>query len=220
MINIALIAAETLVCFLLLLLLAKKYKTDGIYAFGILATFLACIMNLKSIEIMKISVPLGFGIITTIIIGANLITQNRGPDEVKNYIFLVEITAIFACCILNISRMISPSEYNYLANKSYDNIFASNMRMYIALMISLIIAIWLSSKLFYIIKKLKNKIILSNVFSMIITEFFENIIFVIIAYLFEIDGIDIVLCIIFRYTIKSIIGIIGTIPLYIANKYN
>ena len=53
-----------------------------------------------------------------------------------------------------------------------------------------------------------------------VTEFFENIIFVIIAYLFEYPGIDIALCIIFRYMIKTIIGIMGTIPLYITGKNN
>ena len=220
MINIALLIAETIICYIAIMLLHKKYKIDGIYIFAIFATFVACIMNLKSISIMNISVPLGFGLTTSIVLGANYITQRQGLKEIKNYVLIVAITGIFACGVLNISGMLPSSEYNYLANKAYDNIFIYNIRMYSALLISLIVSIWLSTNLFYTIKRLKNKIIFSNIFSIVITEFFENIVFVLIAYLFDYQGIDIVLCIIFRYTIKSLIGIVGTIPLYIANKNN
>ncbi len=220
MINVALIIFETILCFITMLILYKKYKIDGIYVFAIFATIISSIMNLKTISIMDVGVPLGFGITTTIILGANLITQKNGPEEIKKYLLLVAITGIITCCFLNLSGLMEASKYNYIANKSYDNTFTFNIRMYIALYLSLIVSTQLSSNLFYIIKRLKNKIILSNIFSIIITEFFENIIFVLIAYLFDYTGIDIVLCIVFRYTIKILIGIIGTIPLYIANRFN
>ena len=220
MINIALVLVESIICYIVFTLLFKKYKTDGIYVFAIIATFIACVMNLKTISIMNISVPLGFGVTTSIILGANLITQRQGLIEIKNYLLIVIITGIVACGILNISGMISISDYNYLANKAYDNIFVYNIRIYLALIVSLAISIIISTRLFYTIKRLKNKIVLSNVFSIIITEFVENIILILIAYLFEYQTIDLILCIIFRYTIKIIIGILGTIPLYIANKNN
>lgn len=220
MINIALIVLETIICYVIFAFLHKKYKTDGLYIFAVIITFISCVMNLKTISIMNVGVPLGFGATTSIILIANFITQKQGLNEIKNYVLLILITSITACVILNISGMLPSSEYNYLANKAYDNIFIFNIRMYIALIISIIVSIILSSNLFYTIKRLKNKIILSNIFSIIITEFFENIIFVIIAYLFEYPGIDIALCIIFRYMIKTIIGIMGTIPLYITGKNN
>lgn len=220
MINVALIFAETVLCYLALILLFKKYKTDGLYVFAIIATFVACVMNLKEISIMNVNIPLGFGVTMSIILGANLITQRQGIEEIKNYLLIILITGVVACGILNLSGMISASEYNYLANHAYDNIFVFNIRMYLALVISIIISVLISTNLFYTIKRLKNKIIISNVFSIIITEFIENIVFVLIAYLSEYNIVDVALCIIFRYTIKSIIGIIGTIPLYIANKNN
>lgn len=220
MINIALIIAEVVSCYIAFIFLQKKYKMDGIYVFAIIATFAACIMNLKTISIMNVGVPLGMGLTMAIVLGANYITQRQGLTEIKNYIIIVLITGIIACAVLNISGMLPASEYNYFANKAYDDIFTYNLRAYISLIISLIISILVSTRLFYTIKKLKNKIILSNVFSIVITEFIENIIFVLLAYTFEYSGINIALCIIFRYTIKSIIGIVGTIPLYIANKNN
>ena len=218
MINILLIIAEVIVSYLSLLLLSKKYKKEGIYIFAIIAIFLSCILNLKQISIMNVSVPIGFGITTAIIIGLNILIQQNGKEETNNYLLIILISAIASYLFLSISSLINDSEYNLLANKSFDNIFSNNIRIYTALTISLLLSLYLDSKLYYIIKKLQNKIILSNIFSIIIVEFFENIFFTLFAYLFEYEALDLVLCIVFRYMIKTTIGLIGTIPLYIANK--
>ena len=218
--NVILIVLELIICYTTLLLLSKKYKTDGIYVYGIIATILSSIMNLKSISIMNISIPIGFGITTSILIGGNIITQKRGKEDLKTYLILISLSFIISYLFFNISINMENSNYNFLSNISYNNIFYNNTRMYIALMISILFSIWLDSNLYYLIKKLKNKIILSNIFSIIIIEFFENIIFVVIAYLLDKETIDLFLCIIFIYMIKTVIGIIGTIPVYLANKYN
>ena len=220
MINPLLIVAETIVSYLLLLILLKKYKTDGIYVFGIIATILSCIIGLKKISIFEISVPLGLGLTTSIIIGGNIITQKRGPSAISTYIILILITFLISCSFITLSTVLKESNYNYIANMSYNNIFILNIKYYLGLIISLITSIFLSSKLYYLLKKTINKIILCNVFSIIITEFIENILFIVIAYIFEYKIIDIILCITFRYIIKILIGIIGTIPLYIGNKYD
>ena len=219
MINIILIFIEMIICYVLLLLLCKKFKTDGIYVYGIIATFISCIMSLKQIELMGVNVPIGFAVTTSLIIAGNMITQKRGPEELKTYLSLVLVTALISCSFLNLSSIIDSSEYNKLSNISYDNIFKYNLRIYLGLTISIIISIYLSSKLYYLLKRLQNKIILSNIFSIIIVELLENILFVFIAYLFEYEPIDLILCLVIRYMIKTVIGLIGTITIYIANKY-
>ena len=219
MINIILIFIEMIICYVLLLLLCKKFKTDGIYVYGIIATFISCIMSLKQIELMGVNVPIGFAVTTSLIIAGNMITQKRGPEELKTYLSLVLVTALISCSFLNLSGIIDSSEYNKLSNISYDNIFKYNLRIYLGLTISIIISIYLSSKLYYLLKRLQNKIILSNIFSIIIVELLENILFVFIAYLFEYEPIDLILCLVIRYMIKTVIGLVGTIPIYIANKY-
>ena len=220
MTNMILIVLEVLVCYISLLILVKKYKIDGIYVYAVIATFISCIMSLKQIDIMNISVPIGFASTTSLIIAGNLITQKKGPEELKTYIILILITALISCCFLNLSGLMESSDYNKFANQSYNDIFEYNLRVYIALITSVIITTWLSSKLYYLIKRLQNKIIISNIFSIIIIEFIENILFVLIAYLFEYEVLDIILCIVLRYMIKTVIGILGTIPLYIGNKYS
>ena len=217
--NIILIILETLICFTTMIILSKKYKTDGLYVFGIIATFASCIMNLKKIELMGISVPVGFGVTTSLIIAGNLITQKRGPEEVKTYLALILVTALVSCCFLNLSGLMESSNYNLFANKSYDSIFIYNLRVYLGLIVSVITSIYLSSKLYSLLKRLQNKIFLSNIFSIIIIEFLENTAFILIAYLGGYCAVDLALCIIFRYTIKTIIGLLGTIPIYLGTKY-
>ncbi len=216
--NILLIVGEMLLCYTLLVILSKKYKTDGIYVFSIIATFVSCIMCLKKISIMNVSVPIGFGVTTSLIIAGNLITQRKGPDELKTLLLLILVTALLSCCFLNLTGIMKSSEYLKFANMSYSSIFEYNLRIYGALIISLLLSTWLSSKLYYTLKKLQNKIIISNIFSIIIIEFLENIVFIVVAYIFDYEAIDLILCLVFRYMIKTTIGIIGTIPLYIANK--
>ena len=218
--NIILIVIEMLVCYTSFLLLYKKYKTDGLYVYGIIATFISCIMSLKQIDLMGVSVPIGFGVTISIIVAGNLITQKKGPDELKTYLVLILITALVSCCFLNLSGLIKSSNYIELANKSYDNIFKYNLRIYIALIVSVISTTYLSGEIYYLIKRLQNKIIFSNIFSIIIIELLDNILFVLIAFLFEYEAMDLIICVVFRYIIKTIIGIIGTIPIYIANKIN
>ena len=220
MINLILVISEVIVCYIVMVLLYKKYKTDGIYVFGIIAAMLSCILNLKKISIINVPVPLGFGITTSILIAGNIIIQKRGKEEFKNYLILTSLAFIVCIVVLNLSALTTDSKYGILANESYDHIFLQNIRIYIALVVSVIFSAWLDSELYYLIKKLKNKIILSNIFTIIITNFFENILFIAIGYLFEYETIDLFLCLILRYMIKTVIGLIGTIPLYIANKYD
>jgi len=216
--NIILIAIETIVCYITFILLYKKYKTDGLYVYGIIATFLACVMNLKQIDLMGVSVPIGFGVTISIIVAGNLITQKRGPEELKTYLSLILITALVSCCFLNLSGLIKSSTFNEIANKSYDSIFKYNLRIYIALIISIITSTYLCGEIYYLIKRVQNQIVFSNIFSIIIIELLDNILFVLIAYLFEYEAMDLIVCVVFRYIIKTIIGILGTIPIYIANK--
>lgn len=223
--NAILILIEVIICYIAIIILNKKYKTDGLYAYAVIATFASCIMSLKQITILdKIDLPIGFGVTTSLIIAGNIITQKRGPQEITTFIILILVTALISCSFLNLSGLMESSDYNKYANKSYDSIFEYNLRIYIAAIISIITSTWVSSKLYYELKKINNKIIISNMFSVVIAELIENLLFVLIAYLFDPGKeniiFDIIFCIIFRYIIKTIIGLFGTIPIYITNKFN
>ena len=218
--NIILIIIEVIISYIVLTFLSKKHKKNGIYIYAIIASFISCIMSIKNISIMEISIPTGLGVTTSLLIGGNLLIQNYGKENLKYYLAIIFLTCILGSTFLNLSGLMETSEYNLLANKSYSSIFAYNIRTYVALVISLTISIYISSNLYYLLKRLQNNIFISNIFTFVIVEFIENIIFVLIAYTYNYQIVDIALCICFRYIIKTIIGIIGTIPLYIVNNYN
>ena len=58
----------------------------------------------------------------------NIITHNRGQEEIKTYIALILVTSLVSCCFLNMSGLMESSDYNKYANKSYDSIFKYNLR--------------------------------------------------------------------------------------------
>lgn len=218
--NLILIILEVIVCYVLMIVLYKKYKTDGLYTFGIIATTLSCVMSLKQVDIFGVAIPFGFGVTTSTLIAGNVIIQKKEYEDLKKYIIIILITLIINCIFFNLSGIIQGSEYNKYANESYNIIFKFNLRTYIALIVSLISSILLSNKILTQLKKIQTNIVINNLFSIIIVELLENIFFVLITYLFEYSPIDIILMIIFRYMIKTIIGILGIIPISIINKFN
>ena len=220
MINIVLTFIEIVICYVSLYYLEKKYKNQGIYIYAIIATILTCITSLKTISIMEINIPIGFGISTSLIIAGNILTELNKKEERRNYLAIIFLTTIITASFLNLSGLIVSSELSNNLNEAYNNIFNYNLKVYLAITISIILSIYISSTLYNLIRKNQNKVAVSNIFSVIISTFIETIIFITIYYLFEADIIDIVLCIIFRYIIKILISILGTIPLYIISKNN
>ena len=110
------------------------------------------------------------------------------------------------------------SNINLFTSASYDNILANSMRMFFANFVTMLYSLLLNSKLYYYLKKMKNNILISNIFSTIIIQFLASILFGIIAYTFIKEPIDIIKIIMIRYLIGLIIGIISTILIYIT-KY-
>ena len=218
MINAILIILEMLICYATMIFLYKKYKLEGIYLYSILATVISFITIIKEITVFGVTVPLGFSITTSLIIGGNILTQLRGKEELKKYIGMISLTYIISYAIIKLSIMFENSTYNLITNNAYNSIFENTFRIYLAFIISTIISTYLSAEIYYILKRIKNKLVISNILTVIIIGFFENIIYILVAYLFEWDYVTIILCIIFRYLIKTIIGMLGTIPIHIICK--
>ena len=217
--NVLLIIIEIIICYGSLIILKKILNTEGIYIYAIIATIGSVIMTTKTIAIMNINVPLGFVTITSLIIGGNILTQNKGKEAIKKYLIIVLISFIISVAFFYLSSIMTNSQYVLNSNIAYSNLFKTHIKEYIALIISIVVAVWMNSKIYYLLKRVRNKIVISNIFSIIITEFVENIIYILLAYSYEWSVIEIALCIVFRYMLKTIIGIIGTYPIYITTKF-
>lgn len=216
--NYILIFVEMLLSYLILVILHKKYKIDGLYYYIIMATILSNIMLLNTIDILTYPLSVGFGITSSIIIATNILTHKKGPSELSKLIITIIISSIISYSFLTLSSYMEISDTNKYTNIAYSIIFKNNIRMYLANTISLIISVYLSTKLYHIIKKIKNKIWISNILTVVIVEFIEAVIFTLIAYIFSTKVIDLIMISVIRYVIRLLIEVIGTAVIYIDDK--
>ena len=216
--NYILIIIEVLLSYLTLLLFHKKFKLDGIYYYIVMATILSNIMLLNTIDILTYPISVGFGITSSIVIATIILTHKRGPSELSKLIITIIISSIISYSYLTLSSYMGISDTNKYTNISYSIIFKNNIRIYLANTISLILSIYLSTKLYHTMKQIKNKIWISNIFTTVIVEFIESIIFCVIAYAFSLKVIDLIMVIVIRYVIRVLIECLGTTVIYIDDK--
>lgn len=216
--SITLLVIEAILCFATQVFLYKNYKVAGLYTYTITALILSCIMSLKTITIYDYDINLGLIPFITIFISCNILIQKKGPEVIKNLILTLISTTLISYIIIYLVSLMNSSNINLFTSASYNNIFNDSLRMYFANFVTILYSLLLNSKLYYYLKKMKNNILISNLFSTIIIQFIASILFGLIAYVFIKEPIDIIKIIMIRYLMSLIVGIIGTIPIYLTKK--
>lgn len=216
--NYILILLEVILSYVIMYILHKKYKIEGIYFFIMLATIMSNIMILNTIDILTYPISMGIGLTSSIMISSNIVAHKKGLNDIPKIIIIVIVSSIISYSLITLSAIIEISDINKYTNLSYSAIFENNMKLAVANIISLVVAIYISTKLYHTIKKIKNKIWLSNILSSIITEFISSIIFTLVAYLLDYKIIDLIMICIIRYTLKVIIDIIATPTIYLDDR--
>jgi len=215
--NLGLLFIETILVYFSILLLYKYFKQDGLYIFIILGCILFNVLLLKSIEILSYESVLGLSINTAIFVIANILVQKNGPEEVKKIIIVVLISSFFSYAILSMGSLLNSSDYNLISNLAYDELFCFNLRLFVANLLSMLMLILINARLYHALRRIKNNILISNIFTMIIICFIESIIFIIIGYIGS-SMYEILNLIVIRYILKLFIGLTGTIDIYLINK--
>ena len=218
MMSPTLLVIELLLCLITQTFLYKHYKTIGLYTYIILTAILASLMSLKTISLYEYDVNLGIIPFVTIFTSSNILIQKNGPNAIKRLILTLSSSFIISYALLYLVSIMNSSNINLFTSASYDNIFTGSARMYFANFVTILYSLLLNSKLYYYLKKMKNSILISNIFSTIIIQFLASILFGLIAYVFLKDLIDIIKIIMIRYLLSLIIGLVGTIPILITKK--
>ncbi len=218
MISVTLLGIELITCIIFILFLYKKYTSLGLYVYTIASMILTCLMSLKTITIYDYDLNLGIIPFVTIFIVSNILIQKKGPEDMKTHLLVILSTTILSFIILLLVSLMASSKIALFTNASYDNIFDNSIRLLFASIVTMLYSLILNNKLYFYLKRMKNNIFISNVFSTIIIQFIASILFGIIAYTFIKDTIDIIKLIMVRYLLSLVVGLIGTIPIYIT-KY-
>lgn len=210
-INLILMLLEMMLLFIITYKTYKKYRNKGLYFLTIIFTIISNIFIVKRIELFTLKINTGLILNLMIYIISNILVQKKGPYEISNIIITIFITTLFTYVILTISGIISPSIYNQYFNELYNNTFEFNIRSYFASLTSLFIGLVISSQIYYQIKKEKNKVWISNTLSIIISQFIESVVFILLMYIFELTISEIIYLIVCRYIIKVMIGLFSNI---------
>lgn len=216
--SLNLLIIELILCLITQIFLYRRYKTAGLYSHLIISLMLSSLMSLKTITLYNFDVNLGIIPFVTVFISANVLIQKNGPDTTKNLISIMSITFLISYALIYLVQMMESSNINLFTSASYDNIFVDSLRMYFANFVTILYSLLLNSKLYYYLKKMKNNILISNLFSTIIIQFLAAILFGLVAYTFIKEPIDIIKIIMIRYLVSLITGLLGTISIYMTKK--
>ena len=81
------------------------------------------------------------------------------------------------------------------------------------------IMLWISSGIYYSVKKSENIIFVSNIVVTFVVSFVESFIFILLSYIGTFDVINLIAMFSIRYIIEVILGIVGLLPVYILIKF-
>ena len=211
--SLSLLIIELIICIIAIVILYKNYHLVGLYAYTIMSIILSCMMSFKMITIYNYDMNLGIIPLVTIFIVANIISQKIGPEETKKHLLLTVVVLTVSYIILLLIKLMSASKIGLFTSASYNNIFDNSLRIIFANIVTILYSLILNNKLYYYLKRMKNNIIISNIFSTIIIQFISSILFGIIAYTFIKEPIDIVKIIMIRYLVSLVVGLVGTIAI-------
>ena len=216
--SLYLLIIDLIICIISIIIFYKNYKLVGLYAYTIASIILSCMMSFKMITVYNYDMNLGIIPLVTTFIVANIIIQKIGPEETKKHLLLTVIVLTVSYIILLLIKMMSASKIGLFTSASYNNIFDNSLRIIFANIVTILYSLILNNKLYYYLKRMKNNIIISNIFSTIIIQFISSILFGIIAYTFIKEPIDIIKIIMIRYLMSLVVGLAGTVAI-ITTKY-
>ena len=206
---------EIITLFVLMVLFYKFGKKEGLFLYISLMATLLNLFMFKSVDILSFQIDLGIPFIIGIFICSNVIVQRYGIDEVKDIIKSFVIPYVITMFILSLVSLTGGSEYNIITNDSYDNLFSysiDSIRLNIGYLLSISFALWCNAYIYYYIRVNKNKYIFSNIGSLLVVQFIESIIFILITYVGHINITVLFGMLMIRYLFKVIIGTIGLLP--------
>ncbi len=213
-----LLILELVLSLSMIIILYKKYSKTGLYIYCAITIVLASIMSLKTITLYNYDINLGITSFVTIFTITNIIIQKNGVEEAKKILLTTIASLLFSYLILFLTSLMTSSNISLFTSASYNNIFNESLRIFFAIFVTTLYSLLLNIKLYYYLKKIKNNILISNLFSTIIIHFIASVLFGLISYIFTKEPLDIIKIIMFRYLFSLCIGIVSTVVIYITNK--
>lgn len=216
--NIILGIIGIIICFSLEILIEKIFKKEGLYVWVAVALVTANILVSKNIDIFSLKATLGNILFASTFLATDILNEKYSAKESKKAINLGIIAVILFTIATQFSMLFIPNELDYV-NSSLKNIFAFSLRINISSIVMCYISNMIDIFLFEKIKKkIPDKMWIRNNAATIISNCFENYLFVFFAFIGIYSLKDIIIIGTTTSILEIIIAICDTPFLYLSKK--
>jgi len=205
--------------FSIMLVVKKLLGKEGLIGWIGVASILANILILKSVDILGISSTLGNVLFASNFLATDMLTENYGYKEAKKGVFFGIASVIIFLIVTQFALLFTPNEFD-IAQGSFELIFGFVPRITLASVSLFAVSNFVDIKLYEYLRKKTNgkKMWLRNNVCTILSNGTENFLFYAIAFLGTMAGGDIIGIAISATIIEVVVALCDTPFLYISKK--
>lgn len=205
--------------FSIMLVVKKLLGKEGLIGWIGVASILANILILKSVDILGISSTLGNVLFASNFLATDMLTENYGYKEAKKGVLFGIASVIIFLIVTQFALLFTPNEFD-IAQSSFELIFGFVPRITLASVSLFAVSNFVDIKLYEYLRKKTNgkKMWLRNNVCTILSNGTENFLFYAIAFLGTMAGGDIIGIAISATIIEVIVALCDTPFLYISKK--
>ncbi|MEC0230875.1 queuosine precursor transporter [Paenibacillus alba] len=213
-----------LVNFVLFLICYRMFGKQGLYAWVGVATVLANIQVVKTIDMFGLVMTLGNTMYGTIYLTTDLLNEKYGEKEAKKAVWFGFFTLIMTIIIMQMAMKFTPqaSDFGLAAQSSLETIFGLLPRIALGSLTAYLISQFLDVRIYTYLKKLfsaRNQLWIRNNGSTGISQLVDSFVFCTIAFAGVYDWNVWLQIFLTTYGIKFVISIASTPVLYIARNF-
>ncbi|WP_442603037.1 queuosine precursor transporter [Paenibacillus sp. KN14-4R] len=213
-----------LVNFCLFLICYRFFGKNGLYAWVGVATVLANIQVVKTIEMFGLVMTLGNTMYATIYLTSDLLNEKYGEKEAKKAVWFGFFALIMSTIIMQMVLVFNPLQEGDLAQTSMETIFGLLPRLALGSLCAYFVSQFLDVKIYSFLKRVfpgRNQLWIRNNGSTAISQLLDTFVFCTIAFAgSELYPFDIWIQIVFTtYILKFVVSMASTPFLYIARNF-
>ncbi|WP_435921965.1 queuosine precursor transporter [Paenibacillus sp. DYY-L-2] len=210
-----------LINFAFFLLCYKLFGKKGLYAWIGVATVVANIQVVKTVEMFGIVMTLGNTMYVSLYLTSDLLNEKFGREEAKKAVWFGFFTLIMTTVLMQMTLVFKPQAGD-IAQSSLETIFGLMPRLALGSLTAYFVSQFLDVRLYSWIRKFypgRNQLWIRNNGSTMVSSFVDTLIFCSIAFLGE-YSFGVWLEILFTtYIFKFVLTAAGTPFLYIARNF-
>lgn len=210
-----------LVNFGLFLLIARMFGKQGLYVWVGVATIVANIQVVKTIELLGIVMTLGNTIFATMAMSMDLLNEKFGPGAAKKAVWLGFFSLVASTLIMQMVLVFEPQAED-LAQSAMETLFGLMPRLAAASLTAYLISQFLDVRLFGALRRRfsgERQFWIRVLGSTGVSQFVDSLVFCTIAFTGLYSASVWVEILLTTYLFKFVIAAAGTPVLYIARKY-